>query len=194
MTETVLEKKTIPQDDTDIFHEAVCNLKQAILLQSKSQRRVATRVKFLIRSIMVGLVSALVFISYLAYLFLHQITVLTHSLDSISAETTSLHKNIENIERDMMQFEAAMDEVPRIGGAILNVNNNLSLMTSNVGGMTQNITTVKGELQQLNTSLSGVSNNVQMLNRSVNQMNTDINEVTKPVKRFNNFNPFNTLK
>ena len=198
MTETSINKESPsssqPQGDADLFNEAVCNLQQAILLQSKSQRRVATRVKFLIRSIMVGLVSALIFISYLAYLFLHQVTVLTNSLDNISLETTGLYESIEDIERDMMKFEAAMDELPHIGSSILTVNTNLSLMTSSVGEMTQHITTVKGELQGLASSLSGVSKNVQVLDASVNQMKVDINEVTKPVKRFNDFNPFNMLR
>ena len=177
--------------DEQLFDEAVRNLRQAILSQGKSHRRVASRVRFLIRSIMFGLVSSLFFILFLIYLLSHQVEVLTASLDSISTKTSHLLGSIDGIEGNIVHFETSMEVMPNISNAIIEMNKNVSSLTTNVGVVTENIKTVRNELQQLNISLSNLSNNTQILEQSVRKINNDMNAVTKPMKRFNDFNPFN---
>ncbi len=191
VVDLALKKNRSNVSDEQLFDEAVRNLRQAILSQGKSHRRVATRVRFLIRSIMFGLVSSLFFILFLIYLLTHQVEVLTTSLDSISTKTSHLLGSIDGIERNIVQFEASMGVMPNISNAILKMNQNVSSLTTNVGAVTQNVGTIKNELQQLNKSLSHLSDNTQILEQSVGRINSDMNTVTKPMKRFNDFNPFN---
>ncbi|HHL18125.1 MAG TPA: hypothetical protein ENJ33_00155 [Thiothrix sp.] len=186
-----MKKNRSDVSDEQLFNEAVRNLRQAIISQGKSHRRVATRVRFLIRSIMFGLVSSLFFILFLIYLLTHQVRVLTTSLDSISTKTSHLLGSFDGIERNIVQFEASMGVMPNISSAILEMNQNVSSLTANVGAVTQNVGTIKNELQQLNKSLASLSDNTQILEQSVRRINNDMNTVTKPMKRFNDFNPFN---
>lgn len=187
-----LKKNTVDMSVSDehLFNEAVSNLKQAILSQGKSHRRVATRVRFLIRSIMVGLVSSLLFILYLIYLLNHQVGVLTTSLNSISLKTSQLLTSISDIRSDVAQFETAMNVMPSLSDSVRVMNHNVSSLTNHMESVTGNVTTLRGELQQLHGSLSHLSTNAHVLEQSVERMNHDMNTITKPAKRFNNFNPF----
>jgi len=191
VVDLALKKNKSDVSDEQLFGEAVRNLRQAILSQGKSHRRVATRVRFLIRSIMFGLVSSLFFILFLIYLLSHQVEVLTASLDSISTKTSHLLGSIDGIEGNIVQFETSMAVMPNISNAIIEMNKNVSSLTTNVGAVTQNVKTIRNELQQLNISLSNLSDNTQILEQSVGRINNDMNAVTKPMKRFNDFNPFN---
>jgi len=177
--------------DEQLFNEAVCNLRQAILSQGKSHRRVATRVRFLIRSIMFGLVSSLFFILFLIYLLTHQVNVLTTSLNNISIKTAHLLGSVDAIERDVVQFETAMAVMPNISTSVVDMRHNVSSLTATMGTMTKNIRTIKSEVTLLNGSLSSLSHNTQILEQSMGRINNDMNKVTKPMKRFNDFNPFN---
>jgi methyl-accepting chemotaxis protein len=190
--EFVLKKNTATlMSDEQLFNEAVCNLRQAVLSQGKSHRRVATRVRFLIRSIMFGLVSSLLFILFLIVLLTHQVNVLTTSLNNISTNTSSLLDSINDIELDVLQFETAMAVMPNISTSVIGMNQNVSSLTTRMGSVTKNVKKIKGELQLLHGSLADLSKNTQVLEQSVGNINKDMNEVTKPMKRFNDFNPFN---
>lgn len=188
-----LKKNTVDVSVSDehLFNEAVSNLKQAILSQGKSHRRVATRVRFLIRSIMIGLVSSLFFILYLIYLLNHQVGVLTTSLNSISLKTSQLLTSMSDIEKDVAQFEMTMNVMPSLSDSVRVMNYNVSSLTGHMELVTGNVTTLKNELQQLNGSLSHLSTNAHILEQSVEKINHDMNTITKPAKRFNDFNPFN---
>jgi archaellum component FlaC len=186
-----------PNKDIDInehlFKEAIENLKQAVSYQSTSQRRVSKRVKILIRSVMIGMASTLIFIFYLVYILTQQVEALSTSLDAISEETSGMLNSIEQIEIVMMTFDAHMNVLPAINQSITEIDDNLYSLTGNMSGVTNNVSQVTSELRSLRGVLASMSNKVDVLDNTLLQINKDVNDVSKPLKRFNDFNPFNHL-
>ncbi|MEE9302620.1 MAG: hypothetical protein V3U84_02435 [Thiotrichaceae bacterium] len=180
--------------DEELFTDSFSNLKQAFLKQSASQRRVAVRVKFLIRSLMIAIVTSLLFIFYLIYILTHQVTVLTNELDSMSIEGQMVLKSMSNIDSVMMKFEAHMNSLPYINESVSRIDDNLSLVEINVAGISDNLGLINGEVNQLSKTLGSMSSNIEVLDYTVHQVNKDINDATKPIQRFNDFNPFNYMK
>lgn len=177
--------------DAELFADSLLNLKQAVLNQSASQRRVAVRVKFLIRSILGAVIVSLVFTLYLIYILAHQVETLTKKLDLMSAEGQHVLTSMNNIDAVMNKFDTQMKTLPYINESVTNIDKYLSLVTTNVGGVSDSFDTINTEVNELSKEMESVSLNVEALGATVHRLNKDIHEVTKPVKRFNDFNPFN---
>ncbi|MEE9352302.1 MAG: hypothetical protein V3U78_08580 [Thiotrichaceae bacterium] len=180
--------------DEELFADSFSSLKQAFLKQSAAQRRVAVRVKFLIRSLMIAIVTSMLFIFYLIFILTRQVVVLTEELDSISADGDRVLVSMQNIDSVMMKFEAHMNTLPLINESVAHIDQNLSLVEVNVAGISGNLGAINGEVNQLSQTLGSMSSNIQVLDHTVHQVNKDMHDATKPVQRFNDFNPFNYLK
>ncbi len=180
--------------DEELFSESFSYLKQAFLKQSASQRRVAVRVKFLIRSLMMAIVTSLLFIFYLIYILTHQVNVLSDELDAMSAEGQMVINSMNNIDSVMMKFEAHMNSLPYINESVSRIDENLSLVEVNIAGVSDNLGKITGEVNQLSQTLGSMSTSIQVLDYTVHQVNKDINDATKPIQRFNDFNPFNFMR
>ncbi len=178
----------------ELFADSFVNLKQAFLKQSASQRSVATRVKFLIRSILVVIVTSLIFTLYLIYILTHQVEVLTNQLDIMSAEGQHVLNSVRDIDIVMMKFEAQMNTLPYINKSISNIDQNLSLVTTNVAGITDSFDLINSEVNELSKEMKSISSNIQALDHTVQRVNQDFSDVAKPAKRFNDFNPFNFMQ
>ncbi len=180
--------------DQELFGDTFEKLKEGVLKQGAAQRRVAVRVKYLIRSITVAIVTSLLFIFYLIHLLTRQVDVLTEQLDVISVEGERVLHSVRNIDTVMMKFEAQMNTLPDITDSVVSINQNLSLVTRNVAGVSDNIGTINREVYELRQTMNYVSQNIQKLEYTVYQVNQDVNSATKPIKRFNDLNPFNYLR
>ena len=180
--------------DEELFHTSLLNLKHALLQQSQSQRRVADRVKTLIRSLMMGLGSALIFILYLIYILTGQVDALSTSLDAISKQATAVQESMTDIDIVMITFETYLQELPRIDTSVTKVEKSVTGMAINVTGITNNLSIVTDELGLLRTSLSGMNQNVLVLSQVLQRVNRDVADGVKPVERFNSMNPFNFMR
>ncbi len=180
--------------DQELFTSSFDQLKKAVVKQGAAQRRVAVRVKYLIRSLMVAIVTTLLFIFYLIYILTNQVDVLTNQLDLISAEGDRVLKSVKNIDGVLMKFEAQMDTLPYVNESVTNIDNNMSLVTTNIAGISDNIGLINSQVYQLRSTMGNVSINIQNLDNTVHQVNRDVNSATEPVKRFNDLNPFNFMR
>lgn len=179
--------------DNVLFADAFAQLKKAVIKQGEAQRRVAVRVKYLIRSLMIAIVTALLFIVYLIFLLNRQVDILSNQLDLISIEGDHVLQSVNNIDTVMMKFEAQMDTLPFVNESVANINENLSLVKQNIAGISDNLGTINQEVYNLKNTMGNVSINVQHLDSTVHQVNSDVNATTEPVKRFNDLNPFNFM-
>lgn len=180
--------------DEELFQSSLLNLKHAVVQQSMSQRRVAERVRTLIRSLVVGLGSALVFILYLIYLLTGQVEALSDSLDAISHQAVAVQESMDEIEIVMITFETYMNEMPGIDQSITKVENTMGEMTNHFASITQNISLVNGELDNLQTSMYGMGQHTVVLNQVLRQVTSDVADGTKPARRFNSMNPFEFMR
>lgn len=187
-------KSTKDFTDAELFADSLLNLKQAVLNQSASQRRVAVRVKFLIRSILGAVVVSLVFTLYLIFILTRQVETLTDQLDLMSVEGQLVLTSMNNIDIVMKKFDKQMKTLPFINESVTNIDKNLSLVTTNVGGVSDSFDIINTEVNELSKEIENISSNVEALDNTVQRVNQDIHEVTKPAKRFNDINPFNFLK
>ncbi|MCK5917978.1 MAG: hypothetical protein KAG34_06115 [Cocleimonas sp.] len=174
----------------ELFQTSLLNLKQAVLQQSRTQRRVASRVRTLIRAVMVGLVTALVFILYLVFILTQQVNALSNSLDTITTQAVSVQESMDDIEMVMITFETYMNELPGMDVSVTGIEYSIHGMTNNFSRITQNVSTITTEINTLNKTLSGVGQNTLVLNQILKQITADIADGTKPIKRFNQMNPF----
>ena len=180
--------------DEELFHSALLHLKQAILQQSQTQRRVASRVRTLIRAVMVGLVTALFFILYLIYILTQQVNALSDNLDEISKQAVVVQESMDDIEMVMINFETYMNELPGIDVSVTGLENNIYGITQNFSAITRNVSVIRTEVNTLKNTLSNVGQNTLVLNQVLRQVTGDIAEGTKPIQHFNRINPFNFFR
>ncbi|MCK5903148.1 MAG: hypothetical protein KAG28_08350 [Cocleimonas sp.] len=179
--------------DEELFHAALINLKYALLRQSRTQRRVTSRVRTLIRSVVIGLGSALMFILYLVFILTQQVNSLSSSLDDISKQAILVQDSMDDIDVVMLEFDRYMKELPGFDASVTRIENNMMSLTNNVSFITQNITEISREFVLLNGTISGLGGNTLVLNQVLQQVTLDVLEGTKPARRFNSMNPFNFI-
>ena len=162
--------------------------------QSRTQRRVASRVRTLIRAVMVGLVTSLCFIIYLIYILTQQVNALSSSIDTISTQATLVQESMDDIEMVMITFETYMNELPGIDVSVSGIENNVFNMTRSFSAITKNISVMTNEIDSLRNTLSGVGQNTLVLNQVLQQVTGDVADGAKPMRRFNSMNPFDFLR
>jgi archaellum component FlaC len=177
-----------------LFKTSVFNLKQSLLELSSTQRRVASRVKTLIRSVMIGIVTTLVFILYLVYILTQQVNALSNSLNNVSKQAILVQESIDDIEMVMINFETYMNELPGIDVSVTNLEYNITNITHKFSALTNNVTTITSEIKTLNNSLSGLGQNTLVLNQVLRQVTKDVADGAKPIRQFNHVNPFNFFR
>ena len=180
--------------DDELFYTSMVNLKKALLQQSRTQRRVANRVRTLIRSVMVALGTALFFILYLIYILTQQMNTLSDNLDVISQQATNVQGSMKDIRHVMTTFETYMNEMPSINVSISGIERNMLSMTGSFALITKNIAVVTSEMDGLTASMQGVGNNTLVLNQVLRQVTADVVDGAKPIEQFNNMNPFNFMR
>lgn len=178
----------------ELFQASMLNLKQSLLELSSTQRRVASRVRILIRSVMLGIVTTLIFILYLVYILTQQANALSNSLDNVSKQAVAVQESIDDIEFVMINFEAYMNELPGIDVSVTGIEYNIRNMTHKLATITQNVTAISKEITTLNHNLSGLGQNTLVLNQVLRQVTKDVMEGAKPVRQFNQMNPFNFFR
>ena len=180
--------------DEELFQASLLNLKHAVVQQSLAQRRVADRVRTLIRSLVVGLGSALVFILYLIYILTRQVEALSDSLDTVSHQAVAVQESMDDIEIVMINFETYMHELPEIDLSVTGVDKSMEKMTHHISSITGNISIVTHEFDNLQASMYGMGQQTVVLSQVLQQVTADVSEGTKPARYFNNMNPFEFMR
>jgi prefoldin subunit 5 len=183
------ETKPITMTDED-FQQALENLRYVVVSQNNTHRVLGNRVRMLIRSLVVGLVSALAFILYLLYLLTMQIDVFSDSLKHITEEAESVQLSIDHIEMSVAVFEAYMRDMSEMNASVEKIDKSLLTMTKSVSGVTRDVQQVAYELNQLQASLQQVTGNVQTLDNTLLNINKDVDTAAKPFENFNKMMPF----
>ncbi|HIO91841.1 MAG TPA: hypothetical protein EYG68_03235 [Leucothrix mucor] len=187
--------KTIDNmSDDELFHTSMVNLKKALLQQSRTQRRVANRVRTLIRSVMVALGSSLIFILYLVYILTQQVNTISSSLDDMSQQAVAIQGSMNDVKHVMIMFETYMNEMPGIDVSISGIENSMANMTNSFAAITKNVELVSSELDSLKGSMQGVGHNTLVLNQVLHQVTADVADGARPIERFNSMNPFNFMR
>lgn len=181
------ESTTMTDED---FQKALENLRYVVVSQSQTHRVLGNRVRMLIRSLVVGLVSALAFILYLLYLLTMQIDVFSDSLKHITEEAESVQLSIDHIEMSVAVFEAYMRDMSEMNASVEKIDKSLLMMTKNVSGVTRDVQQVSYELNQLQASMRQVTGNVQVLDSTLLNINKDVDDAAKPFENFNKMIPF----
>ncbi|MCK5726568.1 MAG: hypothetical protein KAH22_07070 [Thiotrichaceae bacterium] len=177
--------------DEMLFEESIVLLKQAFIRQSHVQRSVSRRVKVLIRSIMVAIVTSLLFTSYLAYILTKEVNALSNKLDKITFQGALLQKDMNKIDVVLTKFQAQMSYLPDMKKAVDDMDTNLYQMLPKMKLLTSSMEGVTGDVSKMSLHLQGVSNAMQHLNQTMGRIDDDVHQASKPIQRFNDMNPFN---
>lgn len=174
-----------------LVEESLQSFQHILKLRGDFSLRVAKRVTFLTRFVV------LLFGAMTLFLFL-MIYLMSERVNDLSVAIDTMNQHFATMTQDMAVINTAITHMDQDVASMPTMYKNLEGMRGSVGDMKLRIASMQNTMQSISGNMTAMNNNMQVMDSSFVQMDRlvanmrwDVNRLSAPARTFNWMNPFN---
>lgn len=172
------------------INEAIDRLQHVIQLLGERQEFLDRRISALSRLALFDLFAVVLSISLLVIILSVQAPELRTAVATMNLHFGALSDDMYNIRRSMARMTEDVTALPGIITEVDHIHGSVGQMSDRIGTMTTRVATMNTNLGLMNQQVNDMSLSFAVMDDTVMRMMQDVNHLSKPMRLFNQMNPF----
>lgn len=176
--------------DEERIDEAIDRLQQVIRLLGERQEFLDRRISVLSRLALFDLFAVVLTISLLIIILSVQAPELRNAVATMNIHFGAMSDDMFSIRRSMARMTEDVASLPGIIAQVDNIQGHVGQMSGRVGTITERVATMNANLGLMTLQVNDMSLSFAVMGDSVMRLMQDVNHMSKPMRFFNQMNPF----
>jgi methyl-accepting chemotaxis protein len=176
--------------DQERIDEAIDRLQRVIRLLGERQEFLDRRISVLSRLALFDLFAVVLTISLLVIILAVQAPELRNAVATMNIHFGVMSDDMYSIRRSMARMTEDVASLPGIIAQVDNIHGSVGQMSGSIGTMTGRVATMNTNLGLMNLQVNDMSLSFAVMDDSLMRMMQDVNHMSKPMRFFNQMNPF----
>jgi uncharacterized protein YoxC len=169
---------------------SVKKLQTVLGLLNDQQAAVERRLALVSRMALIAFFIVVASISFLVIILSTQVPQMAVAIDTMNRYFGDISDDMYTMRRSMRMMTENVDSMPGMVASIDSIHSDVDLMSGDVSLMTGHMSAIDGSLGQLTLHVGDMGQSFRIMDQSVLQMTRDVNQMSKPMRIFNQINPF----
>lgn len=170
--------------------EAIDRLQRVIRLLGERQEFLDRRISALSRLALFDLFAVVLTISLLVIILSVQAPELRNAVATMNIHFGAMSDDMYSIRRSMARMTEDVAGLPGIIAQIDHIQGNVGHMSGSIGTMTERVATMNTNLGHMTLQVNDMSLSFAVMDDSLMRMRQDVDHMSKPMRFFNQMNPF----
>jgi uncharacterized protein YoxC len=174
----------------DRIDTSIEKLQNVLGLLSQQQAAVEIRLALVSRMALIAFFVVVVSISFLVIILSTQVPQMAVAIDTMNRYFGDISDDMYAMRRSMRMMTENVDSMPGMVTSIDGIHGDVDIMTGDITVMTGHMSAIDNNLGQLTVHVGDMGQSFRIMDRTVLQMTRDVNHMSKPMRMFNQMNPF----
>ncbi len=170
--------------------EAIDRLQHVIQLLGERQEFLDRRISALSRLALFDLFAVVLSISLLVIILSVQAPELRTAVATMNLHFGAMSDDMYNIRRSMARMTEDVSALPGIIREVDSIQGSVGQMSNRIGTMSTRVGTMNTNLGLMTQQVNDMSLSFAVMDETVMRMMQDVNHLSKPMRMFNQMNPF----
>ena len=186
-------QQTTPPEEQDprlLMREAVEHFNHAMALRTEMNIRVAKRVTYTVRGIMIGVGIMLVVVFLLLRTLSKHNSDLMHTVDTMNINMASMTVDMGQMRQIMRRMDENVASMAIIVNEVDSMQHDVTAMNASIGKLTESMGTIDHNMTVMTHDITRMTQTFAAMEHTVRGIGGDVNQMANPMKTWGSFFPF----
>lgn len=177
-------------DTQDRIDSSIEKFQNVLMLLNNRQAEMEQRLASMARMTLISFFVVVVSISFLVIILSAQVPQMAEAIRTMNAYFGNISDDMYAMRHSMRLMTENVDSMPGMVTNIDGIHGDVGTMSADITVMTSHISAIDNSLGQLTVNVGDMGQSFRIMDQSVLQMTRDVNHMSKPMRMFNDLNPF----